>query len=127
VTISAERALDVNNDDLLSSADANQIINRLIVGHGPHAITVADLSDTYQYIDIDGNGQVTAFDAVQVVNHLIVNAQPAQSLTLSADSPWFDAVPLASVPEPSSWVLGTLAALVLAGYAVRRRRAARRA
>jgi cyclophilin family peptidyl-prolyl cis-trans isomerase len=109
--------LDVNNDGIVSPADANSVINNLILNHGIHSSTT--YTDTkYRYVDTTANGVISAADAVKVINYLITHTGQgvSHSLTLSALSPQ------TSVPEPSSWILGIIATAALAGLACRRRR-----
>ncbi|HEX3725698.1 MAG TPA: peptidylprolyl isomerase [Pirellulales bacterium] len=114
---------DVNNDGVLSPADALQVINNLVTGHGPH--TAAQVGLTYEYIDTNGDGTISASDALQVIHALVVqaqsNAQPASqeasfSTVQEQVSPFF-----VTVPEPSAWVLATLGAAAVMGVALKRR------
>ena len=118
--LGANTVLDVNNDGIISPADAVSVINNLALNHGIHSATTY-IDARYRYVDTNGNGQISAADAVKVINYLIKQQAQAvsHSLTFTAMSPQ------TSVPEPSSSILGIIGAAALTGFAWRhlRRRA----
>src|SRR6185312_9908701 len=90
-------------------------VNLDLLKNGFHDLT-GPFSGT-SYLDVDGNGRVNLSDSLKTINALLKSASP-QASPLSEPS----VSPLLVVPEPSSLVLGGLAALALAGYAARARR-----
>jgi peptidyl-prolyl cis-trans isomerase A (cyclophilin A) len=107
-------ATDINNDGSLKASDV-ATVNLDLLKNGFHDLT-GPFSGT-SYLDVDGNGRVNLSDSLKTINALLKSASP-QASPLSEPS----VSPLLVVPEPSSLVLGGLAALALAGYAARARR-----
>lgn len=125
--------VDVNNDGLLTNADALAIINSLI-DHNVHAANQF-VGNSYKYLDTSGNNTVAPQDALKVINALIAHGTGGPAPVTPTVAFLADASPLASpavaavslaVPEPSSIGLALSGAAALGGWAVRRRKASRR-
>lgn len=120
--------VDVNNDGLLTNADALAIINSLI-DHNVHAANQF-VGNSYKYLDTSGNDSITPQDALKVINALIAHGTGGPAPATPTAAFLADDGPLASpavaaaslaVPEPSSIALALTAAAALGGWAVRRR------
>jgi cyclophilin family peptidyl-prolyl cis-trans isomerase len=121
--------VDVVNDGILRTSDAHAVINDLL-SNGPRAL-VGPFSGT-NYLDVNGNGSMTISDAHRVINALLSPSAAPLAAPQASGMPELDflAVPMSApallIPEPSSFALGSAAALMLAaGAAWRRRRRAR--
>ncbi len=113
-------ATDVNNDGFLRSSDV-ATVNFDLLHNGFHNLT-SPFAGT-SYLDVDGNGRVNLADSRLVINSLLLHGPGPGPQVSPLASP---AMSIMSVPEPSSLVLGAMAAFALGGFALRARIARRR-